>query len=120
MTYRFALSTTALVTVALLAVSGALAQEKPTPEVLIYSTYFVADGMRFGSIQELRAYLLAATNEFAELSLRDCAAKDLVEEVERMMNEVITERAARRNQPHYNYIFGIGSPPECPWKRGTR
>ena len=115
MTHRLALATAVLALAGLLPVSGAVAQPKGTSEVLLYSTYFVADGMPFGSIEELRTYLLGATHDFFNLAIRDCAAKDRVKEVERMMQEVISERTARRHQAPFPYAFGFGSPPDCPY-----
>ena len=94
---RLLIFTVAVVTAGLPLVFGAVAQPTATPEVLLYSTYFVADGMPFESIEELRTYLLVAKNDFFNLGIRDCAAKDRVEELRRMMTEVISERAARRN-----------------------
>ena len=85
----------------------------PTPQVLVYSTHFVADEMQFQSVEELRTYLLDASHEFYNIGVRDCAAKDRVEELARVMTEVIAERAARRNQDVFVYQFGIGWPEGC-------
>ena len=80
-------------------------------------TYFVADEMPFESLGELRTYLLTASNDFFNIWIGDCAAKDRVEELMRMMTEVIAERAARTKKSPSIYQFGIGAPPECPWSK---
>jgi hypothetical protein len=105
-----------LVAAGLLVVAlGAAGQARLTPQVYVYATHFVADQMRFESIEELRTYLLDASNDFFSLRIQVCAAKDRVQELSRMMQEVIAARAARRNQSGMPYNFGVGSPPECPW-----
>ena len=95
---------------------GAVGQARVSPQVFVYTTHFVADEMRFESIDDLRGYLLGAPNDFYGLFIGDCAAKDRVQELNRMMLEVIAVRAARRNQTGMPIDFGIGSPPECPWR----
>ena len=92
---------------------GALGQQGGTPQVYVYATYFMADGRTFGSIEELRNYLLAAPNDFFSIFIADCAGKDHVEELQRMMTKVISERAKQRNQDNFVYQFGVGSPPGC-------
>lgn len=115
MTRRFDLIAGVLVALALPPLSGALAQG--TPRVLLFPTYYVADGMPFESIDALRTYLLTATNDFYALSIRDCAASGRVEELSRVMMEVIGERAARKGQSQMPINFGVDSPPGCPWTR---
>ena len=88
----------------------AFAQDEPSVEE---KCHFVADGMPFESMEELRTYLLAASNNGFKLSTRDCAANDQ-RELMRVMKEVISERAARRNQRQLLYQCRFGSPAECP------
>ena len=88
--------------------------------VLLYSTHFEADGMRFEAMQDLRAYLLAAPNDFFNMAIRDCAARDRALEARaRVMGEVISERFASRGQ-QTPYNFGVSSPPGCPWSSERR
>jgi hypothetical protein len=68
--------------------------------------------MPFESIAELRVYLLNASNDFFSIAVRDCAAKGRVEELSRMMTEVIGKRAQRSNR-EFAYQFGVGWPPGC-------
>jgi len=86
---------------------AAFAQQKPFQSsaapheyraVLLFVTYFEVDGMRFESIEDLRTYLLSASSDFMNLDIRDCAARDRVQQLMRVMQEVISDRFARRNQ----------------------
>jgi hypothetical protein len=83
-------------------------------EVLLYVTHFEADGMRFESMEELRTYLLSAPNDFLGLTIRDCAARDRVQELVRIMKEVLSQRFVGRAEQR-PYEFGVSSPPQCPW-----
>ena len=87
--------------------------------VLLYSTHFEADATRFELMEDLRTYLLAASNDFFNVAIRDCAASDRVLELTRVMGEVISERFARRGEDG-PYEFGVNSPPECPWSSKGR
>jgi len=83
-------------------------------EVQLYVTHFEADGMRFESLEDLRTYLLSAPNDFFALTIRDCAASDRVQELMRIMLEVLSKRFVGRGAPQA-YEFGVSSPPQCPW-----
>ena len=87
----------------------------PYRAVMLFSTHFEVDGMRFESTEDLRTYLLAASNDFLNIAIQDCAASDRVRELWRVMAEVISERFARRKEENKFYEFGISSPPACPW-----
>src|SRR5688572_26719552 len=81
--------------------------------VRLYPTHFEADGVRFESIDELRAYLLAAPNDFFNIDLRDCAAKDRVPELWGVMHEVLGERTARSGKTPMPYDAGTSWPAGC-------
>jgi len=105
----------------LLLACGAAAQQQFSPQVSVYSTYFVADERAFASLEELRAYLLAASNDFYSVDVRDCAAKDRVPEVLQMMRDVVSERAARRGQNDtFAFFLGTSWPPACAPERPNR
>jgi hypothetical protein len=70
--------------------------------------------MRFDSMEGLRTYLLSAPNDFFGLMIRDCAATDRVQELARMMQEVLHDRFVSRGEQG-PYQFGVSSPPQCPW-----
>src|SRR5262245_9253660 len=73
-------------------------QPKTPPDVLVYATYFEANGIRFESIDELRKYLLNAPNDFYGFLIRDCAAKGREQELKNVVWGVLAERFARRGE----------------------
>jgi hypothetical protein len=87
----------------------------PYRAVMLFETHFEVDGMRFESTEDLRTYLLGASNDFLNIEIKDCAASDRVRELWRVMAGVISERFARRKEENKFYEFGIASPPACPW-----
>ena len=60
--------------------------------------YFEADGMRFGSLEELRKYLSNAPNDFYSIFIRDCAAKGREQELKNAIFGVLLERRTRRGE----------------------
>jgi hypothetical protein len=100
----------ALLVVGFLVGCQAVAQQ--TPQILVYSTYFEADGMRFESIEALRDYLANAPHDFYSIFFRDCAAKGREEELTRVIFGVLFERRARRGEEG-PVNLGVGSIP-CP------
>src|SRR5436189_2026640 len=87
-----------LFVVAVSLAAGGLAQQGRISEVLVYSTYFEADGTRFESIEDLREYLLGAPNDFLGISIRDCAAKSRERELMKVITDVLFMRRAQRGE----------------------
>ena len=86
--------------------------EPSSPEVIVYSQYFEADGMRFESVEELREYLLSAPRDFYGVFFRDCAAKGREQELMKVISEVLFKRRAQREE-RGPVELGSGSVP-CP------
>jgi hypothetical protein len=104
---------TVLAAAGMFSVCQALAQQsKISPEVLVYATYYEADGMRFDSLEELRKYLSIAPNDFYSFFIRDCAAKGREQELKDVIFGVLFERRARRGEKT-PVNLGFGSIP-CP------
>ena len=89
-----------------------VAEPSSAPEVIVYSQYFEADGMRFESVEELREYLLNAPRDFFGVFFRDCAAKGREQELMKLISEVLFKRRAQRGE-RGSVELGSGSVP-CP------
>jgi hypothetical protein len=85
---------------------------EPTRQVIVYATYFEADGMRFESIEALRDYLVIAPNDFYNIFIHDCAAKEREDELTRVIFGVLSERFKRRGETR-PVNLGVGTAP-CP------
>src|SRR5687768_7857551 len=87
-----------LFVVAVSLASGGLAQQARGSDVLVYSTYFEADGTRFESTADLREGLLRAPSDFFGISIRDCAAKGREQELMKVVTDVLFVRRAQRGE----------------------
>ena len=90
----------------------AIAQPRSSSQVLVFSTHFEANGMRFESLEELRDYLLDAPKDFYSILIRDCAVKGREREIRNVVFGALVERRARRGEDGPAFL-GVGSIP-CP------
>jgi hypothetical protein len=101
-----------LFVVAVSAAAGGLAQQARSSDVLVYSTYFEADGVRFESIEDLREYLRRAPTDFFGISIRDCAAKGREQELMKVITDVLFMKRSQRGEAGPVEV-GVSSIP-CP------